>query len=118
LIFYLKENQYFFYYTNLLNYTFASSTYSITQLTDDPNNVPNIRTSHKLYKFYIDEKDYKKLKSNDFFYLSGLKVDDSSKSVLNFFDKKFRFGTWIEFIDDYTNIDINIREALYAFSKR
>jgi subtilisin-like proprotein convertase family protein len=94
-------------YTNLLNYTFASSTYSIIQLTDNPNNIPNSRTSHKLYKFYIDEKDYKKLKSNDFFYLNGLKIDDSSKSVLNFFDKKFRFGTWTEFIDDYTISDIN-----------
>ena len=94
-------------YTNLLNNDYASSTYSIIKLTPDPNNIPNSRTTHKLYKFYIDEKDYKKLKFGDFFYLNGIKINDNSRSVLNFFDKKFRLGTWIEFVDEYTNTNIN-----------
>jgi len=94
-------------YTNLLDITSGSSTYSIIQLSPNPNNIPNSRTTHKLYKLYIDEKDYKKLKTGYSFYLKGIKINDNSRNVLNFFDKKFKIGDWTEFIDDYTNIDIN-----------
>lgn len=94
-------------YTNLLNIASGSSTYSIIQLSSDPTNIPNSRTTHKLYKLYIDEKDYKKLKLGYFFYLKGIKINDNSRNVLNFFDKKFKLGTWTEFIDDYTNTAIN-----------
>jgi hypothetical protein len=89
-------------YTNLLNNSLGSSTYSIIQLSN-PENIPDSRTTHKLFKFYIDEKDYNKLRLTQFFYLKGIKVNDNSKNVLNFFDKKFKFGTWIDYIEDYTD---------------
>ena len=89
-------------YTNLLNNSLGSSTYSIIQLSN-PENIPDSRTTHKLFKFYIDEKDYDKLRLTQFFYLKGIKVNDNSKNVLNFFDKKFKFGTWIDYIEDYTD---------------
>lgn len=88
-------------YTNLLNNPLGTSTYSIIQLSDT-GNMPNSRTTHKLFKFYIEEKDYDNLRLTKHFYLKGLKINDNSKNVLNFFDKKFKFGTWIEYIDDYT----------------
>ena len=94
-------------YTNLLNIAGGSSTYSIIQLGSTPGLTPNSSTSHKLYKFYIDKKDYKKFKLGDFFYLNGIKINDNSTNIINFFDKKFRLGTWVEFIDDYTNAAIN-----------
>ena len=89
-------------YTNLLNNSLGTSTYSIIQLSN-PENIPDSRTTHKLFKFYIEEKDYDKLKLTEFFYLKGIKVNDNSKNVLNFFDKKFKFGTWIDYIEDYTD---------------
>ena len=94
-------------YTNTINNTLATSTFSIVSLSTYFTSIPDSRTSHKLYKFYISKKDYSKLKSGDFFYLKGIKINDNSKNVLNFFDKKFKLGTWIEFIDDYTNVNIN-----------
>lgn len=89
-------------YTNLLNNPTGSSTYSIIKLTS-PASLPNSRTTHKLFKFYIDEKDYKKLKLGDYFYLKGLKINDNSKNILTFFDKKFKIGTWIDFTDEFTD---------------
>lgn len=59
----------------------------------------------KVYKFYIGEADFFKLKQGDSFYIKGLKIKNNSKDVLNFFDKKFRLGNWIEYIDDISNND-------------
>jgi hypothetical protein len=65
--------------------------------------------SHKVYKFYISETSYNRLKSSDDFYIRGLKVNDSSKSLINFFDKKFRISSWTEFDDFfYSSTDPNI----------
>lgn len=64
--------------------------------------IPN-RPSHKVYKFYISDKDYKKLKIKDRFYIKGLRLNDDSKYPLNFFNKKFKLSTWTEYIDFYNN---------------
>lgn len=66
------------------------------------NTIPT-SSSHKVYKFYISEKDYKKLRINDKFYIKGLKLNDSSKYPLNFFNKKFKLSTWTEYIEYYDN---------------
>ena len=56
----------------------------------------------KVYKFYIGEADYFKLKSKDSFYIKGLKIANDSE-LLNFFDKKFTLGSWTEYVDDYNS---------------
>ncbi len=59
--------------------------------------------SHKIYKFYISENDYKSLKIRDRFYIKGLSILDNSKYPLNFFDRRFRLSSWTEYFDSYQN---------------
>ena len=58
--------------------------------------------TNKVYKFYLTKEGYKRLKNKDFFYIKGLLVNDKSKNVINFFDKKFILSSWVEYIDDYS----------------
>jgi len=58
--------------------------------------------TNKIYKFYLTEEGYKRLKNKDFFYIKGLLVNDKTKDVINFFDKKFILSSWVEYIDDYS----------------
>jgi hypothetical protein len=67
-------------------------------LTINTSGIPN---SHKVYKFYIDKKFYEKLKLNDTFYIKGLRIINDNQNLINFFDKKFRIGSWNEYVDDY-----------------
>jgi hypothetical protein len=53
----------------------------------------------KVYKFYIDKNGYERLRTGDAFYLKGIKINDNSKNVINFFDKKFKIGSWTEYIE-------------------
>ena len=69
----------------------------------------------KVYRFYIGEADFFKLRHGDSFYLKGLKIKND-KNVLNFFDKKFTIGNWIEYVDDY-NISSNYTSS-ETFYKR
>lgn len=57
--------------------------------------------THKIYKFYISENDYKKLKIRDRFYIKGLRILDNSRYPLNFFDRRFRLSSWTEYFDSY-----------------
>lgn len=59
--------------------------------------------SHKIYKFYISEANYKSLKIRDRFYIKGLSILDNSKYPLNFFDRRFRLSSWTEYFDSYQN---------------
>ena len=59
----------------------------------------------KVYRFYIGEADFLKLRHGDSFYIKGLKIKND-KEVINFFDKKFTIGNWIEYVDDY-NVSSN-----------
>ena len=54
----------------------------------------------KVYKFYIDKSGYTRLRSGDKFYIKGLHINNSSKDVINFFDKKFKIGTWTEYTEE------------------
>jgi len=54
----------------------------------------------KVFKFYIDKSGYERLRAGDTFYIKGLKINNLSKDVINFFDKKFKIGSWTEYIDD------------------
>ena len=58
-------------------------------------------TVQKIYKFYITETSYNRLKTGDKFYIKGLKINDNSKNVINFFDKKFKINAWSEYVEDY-----------------
>ena len=61
-------------------------------------------STHKVYKFYINKRSYEKFKFKDTFYIKGLKIDNnSSNSLLNFFDKKFKIGPYIDYIDSFDN---------------
>lgn len=78
--------------------------------------VGNIGASHKVYKFYISEKDYNRFRLNDSFYLKGIKFNNGDKSLINFFDKRFKIGSWNEYTDSL-NEATNINPANYSNSK-
>lgn len=65
--------------------------------------------SHKVYKFYIDQTSYNRLKMSGDFYISGLKINDSNRELINFFDKKFKLSSFVSFEDFfYSSTDTNI----------
>jgi len=78
--------------------------------------------THKIYKFYIDKKSYNRFKNGDPFYIKGLNINDGTKKIQSFFDKKFKLGTWYEYDDNFydtsllTQIVPNV--ATYSFYKR
>jgi len=75
--------------------------------------------NQKIYKFYISKESYKRFKSEDTFYIKGLKINDGTKKILNFFDTKFRLTSWTEFYDDYaTDSSFVTGVDQYSFHKR
>jgi len=72
-----------------------------------------IGSSHKVYKFYISERDYSRFRLNDTFYIKGLNFNNGSKNILNLFDKRFKIGSWNEFLDSL-NSQSNINTASYG----
>lgn len=72
--------------------------------------ISNEKPTHKIIKFYIYDSDYEKLKNGDFFYIKGVKIKDT-KSLLTFFDKRFKVGNWIDFIDDFNDTDKDIKSS-------
>ena len=81
---------------NANEYSKVTSTFSVGGSYDSLNDI-----SQKVYKFYINENGYNKLKTGDKLYIKGIKLNNSSKEILNLFDKKLRLGSWTEYIDDY-----------------
>jgi hypothetical protein len=81
---------------NATEYPSIGSTFSIGGSYASLNDV-----SQKVYKFYINESGYNRLKTGDKLYIKGIKLNNSSKEILNLFDKKLRLGSWTEYIDDY-----------------
>lgn len=72
----------------------------------------------KIYKFYISKENFKRLKSEDVFYVKGLKINNSP-TLTNFFDNKFRLTSWTEFYDDYSTGSKSITGVNpYSFYKR
>ena len=71
----------------------------------NPNPLYSDGIDFKVYRFYIGEADFFKLRHGDSFYLKGIKIKND-KNVLNFFDKKFTIGNWVEYVDDY-NVSSN-----------
>ena len=72
--------------------------------------------NNKIYKFYISKENYKRLKSEDVFYVKGLKINNS-QTLTNFFDNKFRLTSWTEFYDDM-NSTLKNNSLQYFFYKR
>lgn len=65
--------------------------------------------SHKVYKFYVDFESWKRLKFANSFYFKGLKINDGSGELINFFDKKFKLTSWTEYDDFfYSSQDTDI----------
>lgn len=62
--------------------------------TDD-----DLNSTHKVYKFYINKRSYEKFKLKDSFYIKGIKINNNSGELVNFFDTKFKIGPWKEYID-------------------
>ena len=63
-------------------------------------------SSKTVFKFYINKASYERFKFKDTFYIRGLKVNDNSGDILNFFDKKFKVGPWTEYLDQLDNNNI------------
>ena len=61
----------------------------------------NTNVTHKVYKFYINKRSYQKFKFKDSFYIKGLKIDNGDSNLLNFFDKKFKIGPWVDYVDHF-----------------
>jgi hypothetical protein len=61
----------------------------------DNSSVP----THKVYKFYINKRSYEKFKFKDSFYIKGIKINNGTGELLNFFDTKFKIGPWMEYVD-------------------
>ncbi len=59
--------------------------------------------SHKVYKFYVSKSSFDRLKLKDSFYIKGIKINNNTKDVIKFFDRKFRVGSWSEYIDDFVD---------------
>ena len=57
--------------------------------------------THRIYKFYVNKRSYEKFKFKDSFYINGLKINNGSNSLLNFFDKKFKIGPYIDYVDQF-----------------
>lgn len=57
--------------------------------------------THKLYKFYINELDYTRIKRGDAIYFKNILIDDGLKNLTNFFDKKIILGTRFQYFDDF-----------------
>jgi hypothetical protein len=58
----------------------------------------------KIYKFYITKESYNRLRNRDSFYLKGVVIDDNTKNIINFFDKKYKLTSWTEYIDFYSTV--------------
>jgi hypothetical protein len=69
----------------------------------------------KVYKFYINKEGYDRLRTGDAFYIKGLKINDNSKNVINFFDKKFKIGSWTEYTEEKFTVTINGKRG-YEYS--
>lgn len=72
----------------------------------------------KIYKFYISKESFRRMKTEDTFYIKGLKVKNSP-NTLEFFDSKFRLTSWTEFYEDLNTTSKAISSAdPYSFYKR
>lgn len=59
----------------------------------------------KVYKLYIGEADFFKLKSGDSFYVRGIRIENDP-FLLNLFDRKFTFGSWTEYVDEFSTTNL------------
>lgn len=76
---------------------------NIIKITDFSDLLINLDSSisgdtHRIFKFYINENSYLRLKSGDTFYIRGVDIS-GQLGLLNFFDKKFRISSWYEYSD-------------------
>ena len=55
---------------------------------------------YKIYKFYINEDGFKRLKENQSFYFDGLNITKNNSPVLNFFDDKFTIDSYYSSFDN------------------
>lgn len=65
----------------------------------------------KVYKFYIGEADFLKLKHGDSFYIRGMRVVNDP-DLLNIFDRRFTVGTWTEYVDDFNSTGQQINDVM------
>ena len=65
----------------------------------------NYPIGYKVYKFYIDKIGYERLKTGNTFYIKGLKINDNTKNVISFFDKKFKIDSWTNYDDELISGD-------------
>ena len=73
---------------------------------------------YKVFKFYINKRSYEKFKLKDTFYIKGIKINNGTNELLNFFDTKFRIGPWFEYVDfdeDNGNGFVKLGVQYYAF---
>lgn len=73
----------------------------------------------KIYKFYISKESFRRMKTEDAFYIKGLKVKNSP-NTLEFFDSKFRLTSWTEFYEDLNTTTSKAISGTdpYSFYKR
>jgi hypothetical protein len=69
--------------------------YDDFEIENHPNN-----NNYRVFRFYIDEKSFYRLKKDDYFYIRGIVYNDDDNNLLKFFDRKFK----IDIISDFNDI--------------
>jgi hypothetical protein len=59
-----------------------------------------------MFKFFIDEVSYKRLKNKDYFYIKGVGIKGNN-DILNFFDRKFKIDNYNDYQEDFVIINNN-----------
>jgi hypothetical protein len=59
----------------------------------------NIPTDYKMYKFYVNDTNWRRLAEFQNFYIDGIEIKIPSDELLRFFDDKFSFGHWSQSYD-------------------
>jgi len=74
--------------------------------------------SHKVYKFYIEKKDYERLKIRDRFYVKGLNYNTTLNNPITIFDNRFRLSSYTDYVDAFNLGTSFPNTATYSFYKR
>lgn len=107
------------FYNTVFNKSIYNSDSLIKILDYDEINYYKQNKTYKIYKFYINENDYKRLKNIDKFTIVGIKIkndDGISKrynKILNFFDRAFILDKYSDTDDSTINIPSDGSTQIY-----
>ena len=66
----------------------------------EESNIELYGDNYKMYKFYVTDTNWRRLREFQNFYIDGLKINLPSDELLNFFDDKLSLGFWTQSVDE------------------